>query len=62
MNRLRLETEKHGESLRKLAKKENSRQLVRAITSMLELGIDKEKILTKYSEEEYEMAVKDKKK
>ena len=38
------------------------KERVRAITSMLELGIDKEKILTKYSEEEYEMAVKDKKK
>ena len=30
-----------------------------AITAMLELGIDKEKILTKYSIEEYNMAVKD---
>lgn len=38
------------------------KERVRAITSMLELGIDKEKILTKYSEEEYEMAVKDRKK
>lgn len=38
------------------------KERVRAITSMLELGIDKEKILTKYSEEEYEMAVKDKEK
>ena len=32
---------------------------VHAIISMLELGIDKEKILTKYSKEEYEMAVKE---
>ena len=35
------------------------KERVRAITSMLELGIDKEKILTKYSKEEYEMAVKE---
>ena len=35
------------------------RAIVRAITSMLELGIDKEKILTKYSKEEYDMAVKE---
>ena len=33
--------------------------IIRAITSMLELGIDKEKILTKYSKEEYDMAVKE---
>ena len=38
---------------------ERERAIVRAITSMLELGIDKEKILTKYSKEEYEMAVKE---
>lgn len=43
-------------------KEGENKERVRAITSMLELGIDKEKILTKYSEEEYEMAVKDKKK
>ena len=36
------------------------KERVRAITSMLELGIDKEKILTKYLREEYEMAVKEK--
>lgn len=35
------------------------KERVRAITSMLELGIDKEKILTKYSKEEYDMAVKE---
>ena len=36
------------------------KERVRAIISMLELGIDKEKILTKYLREEYEMAVKEK--
>ena len=46
----------------KVYKEGEHKERVRAITSMLELGIDKEKILTKYSEEEYEMAVKDKKK
>ncbi len=35
------------------------KERVRAITSMLELGIDKEKILTKYSKEEYEKAFKE---
>lgn len=40
-------------------KEGQQKERVRAITSMLELGIDKEKILTKYSKEEYEMAVKE---
>ena len=51
-----------NEGLKEGIKEGEHKERVRAITSMLELGIDKEKILTKYSEEEYEMAVKDKEK
>lgn len=51
-----------NEGIKEGIKEGEHKERVRAITSMLELGIDKEKILTKYSEEEYEMAVKDKKK
>ncbi len=40
-------------------KEGQQKERVRAITSMLELGIDKAKILTKYSKEEYDMAVKE---
>ena len=40
-------------------KEGQQKERVRAIISMLELGIDKEKILTKYSKEEYDMAVKE---
>ena len=47
-----------NEGIKKGVEQERERAIIRAITSMLELGIDKEKILTKYSKEEYEMAVK----
>ena len=40
-------------------KEGQQKERVRAIISMLELGIDKEKILTKYSKAEYDMAVKE---
>ncbi|MDD5829202.1 MAG: hypothetical protein PUD10_08605, partial [Lachnospira sp.] len=48
-----------NEGIKKGVEQEKERAIVRAITSMLELGIDKEKILTKYSKEEYDMAVKE---
>ena len=48
-----------NEGIKKGVEQERERAIIRAITSMLELGIDKEKILTKYSKEEYEMAVKE---
>ncbi|MCI6165802.1 MAG: hypothetical protein MR675_11555, partial [Lachnospira sp.] len=47
------------QGIEKGVEQERERAIVRAITSMLELGIDKEKILTKYSKEEYDMAVKE---
>ena len=47
-----------ADGIEKGVEQERERAIIRAITSMLELGIDKEKILTKYSKEEYEMAVK----
>ena len=47
------------QGIEKGIKEGQQKERVRAITSMLELGIDKEKILTKYSKEEYEMAVKE---
>ena len=49
-----------ADGIEKGIQQEKERAIIRAITSMLELGIDKEKILTKYSKEEYEMAVKEK--
>ncbi len=47
------------QGIEKGVEQERERAIVRAITSMLEFGIDKEKILTKYSKEEYDMAVKE---
>ena len=48
------------QGIEKGIKEGQQKERVRAIISMLELGIDKEKILTKYLREEYEMAVKEK--
>ena len=47
------------QGIEKGIKEGQQKERVRAIISMLELGIDKEKILTKYSKEEYDMAVKE---
>ncbi len=40
------------------ARKDKKTERIRAIQNMISLGLTKEKILTKYSEEEYEEAVK----